>query len=327
MALNLAQALDSGGLTIDQGQDAQAVAPLIGDPSPSGGGGGGGSTGGSTYVAPDPYAQWGGEAKYNQLVSGFNNQKSNIFDTAYEAADAGASGLKTSILDFIDMYKSGQSKIDLAGVNNELAKRQGVAGVRGMVGRGIRSGGVVLANKNASDSSAAGAIARAYADIGGREMRGIGNQYETGNREIGLQQQDLEAQGNRFARNYEQEKVDTVNAITTEARNKLAALDAEMLDAELPDRIAINQEKAKIKAEALERLSKYDQLLRDKRSAIKAITPEERARQALEAQNAGRDLGEGAFDFTEQVPAQFQGGGPFASDLPIFTRPRTRQEV
>lgn len=284
------------------------------------------TTNNTTGTYNDPYAKYGGQDKYNSLVDGFNKQKSNIFGTADDAADQGARNLKGSILDFLDMYRSGQSKIDQAGVNNFLAKRQGQASILGMVGRGIRSGGVMLANKNAGDSSAAEALAQAYGDIGGREMRGVGNQFELGQRDIGLQQEDLGRQVDNYTRDYEDEKIGTVNAITAEARNQLAALDADMLNADLPDRIAIEQEKAKVKASALEKLSKYDSYLKTERGKVKAITPEEQARQAAVLQNAGTDLGEGAFNFSTEVPTQFSGSGPFASQLPIFTG-RRRQEA
>lgn len=288
---------------------------------PSGGGGGG-------YTAPvsDPYAQWGGESKYNALVDSFNKQKGVILDTSGRAADTGAAKLHGNILDFLDQYRGGQQKIDQSAVNNELAKRQGVSGVQGMVGRGIRSGGVTLANKNASDSSAAGAIARAYGDIGGRELRGIGNEYEQQNQEIGLQQQDLGRQANQFGRHYEEDKKSLVNNIVTDAQLKLAALDAQIADADLPDRIAIEQEKARIKADATDKLYQYDDYLSRERGKIKPTSVGDRRIQAEQLQNAGTDLGEGAFNFTEQVPAQFQGG-PFASDLPLFSVRGGRREA
>lgn len=320
MALNLADALNSGGLTIDQNQDAAAVAPYIGDPYSSGG-----TTTTPTYT--DPYAQWGGQTAYNNLISGFDTQKGNIISSADEAIGSSANQTRSSVLDFLDQYRGGQAKIDLAGTRNELAKRQGVAGVKGMVGRGIRSGGVTLANKNASDSSAAGAIARAYADIGGREMRNVGNQYEQQNQEIGLQQQDLERQANTFGRHLEENKTNIVNNIVSDVRSKFAALDAEMAQADLPGRIAIEQEKEAVRGRALAQLSQFDAMLRDERAKIRPADADARRARASEMETAGYDLGADAFNFTEQTPMQSQGTGPFASDLPIFTRPRSRQEV
>lgn len=295
---NLNTSIASGGLTID-GQSSGGV---------SGSGGGG----------VDPYAKYGGTAKYNSMTDSFNKQKNVIFDTAGSSAEQGGRKLRGNILDFIDQFRSGQQKIDQSATNNELAKKQGVAGVQGMVGRGIRSGGVTLANKNASDSSAAGAIARAYGDIGGRELRDIGNQYEQQNQEIGLQQEDLGRQADQFSRHYEEDKQSMVNSIVSDAQLKLASLDAAIVDADLPDRIAIEQEKARIKSNATDQLYKYDSLLKAERGKIRPTSVDQRRIAAEELQNAGTDLGEGAFNFSEQVPAQF-AGGPFSSDLPLFS--------
>jgi len=282
-----------------------------------------GTTSGTTSTT-DPYAKWGGIDAYNNLVAGFDAQKQGIFGSAGDATDAASRGYNSSILDFLEQYRTGQGRIDQSGVNNELARRQGNTSILDMVGRGVRSGGVTLANRNASDSSAAGAIARAYGELGNREMRHIGNQYELGNRDLATQQEELVGQGNTFSRKYEEGKLETANLIATEARNKLGELDARMLAADMPGRIALEQEKQRIKSEAIAKLSQYDQLLSTERGNIKATDTGERQRQAAELQNRGTDLGDKAFDFTDQAPAQYQNTGDFASDLPIFTAQRRR---
>lgn len=313
------KAFGSGGLAINQtggGLSGQTVpGATIGSPIAAPTYVGAGSSG-SGYV--DPYAKYGGTDRYNSLIDSFNKQKGVIIGSAGDAAEQGGRKLHGNILDFIDQYRSGQSKIDQSAINNELARRQGVSGVQGMVGRGIRSGGVTLANKNASDSSAAGAIARAYGDIGGRELRDIGNQYEQQNQEIGLQQEDLGRQAGQFSRHYEEDKQGMMNSIVSTAQEKLAALDAAIADADLPDRIAIEQEKSRIKADARDQLYKYDSLLQSERGKIRPTSIDDRRIKAEQLQNAGTDLGEGAFNYTEQVPAQF-ANGPFASDLPLFS--------
>lgn len=263
--------------------------------------------------APDPLAA---------LRAGFNTQKQNIYGTATDAARAGGSNLQGSILDFVDSLRSGQRGIDTAAVNNELAKRQGTSSVLGMVGRGIKSGGVMLANKNAGDSSASGALAQAYGDQGRRQLTGIGNQYELGNRDIADKQLSLDEQRNTFVnRKYGESKEQIVNGIVEQARNALAGLDAAMLEASIPERIQIEQEKTAIKNSVLGELQKYDQFLRDQVGKVRATSTQDRRARAAELQTAGYDLGEGAFDFTDEAPAQFQNG-PYASELPIFTRPR-----
>lgn len=276
-------------------------------------------------TAPDPYAQWGGQAAYNNLQSGFDTQKQNIYGSSRDAANNAAIGRQSSILDFVQGLRSGQRGLDERGVQNELAKKQGTGSILDMVGRGIRSGGVMLANKNASNSSATEALARAYGQIGQRQLGNIGNQYELENRNIGLAQDEFNTNRQTGLRKFDENKTQTVNSIVADARNRLAALDAAMAEASMPERIQIENEKESIKQEAINILSQYDQQLTNDAAAVQPTGTEDRRRTAAGLASAGMAAAN-PFDFTASVPAQFQGTGPFSSELPIFTFPR-RQEA
>ena len=69
------------GYTPDMGKSGGAVYA----PTPSSAGafpqGGAYQAPATTYQAPDPYAQYGGQAVYNTMVPGFNAQKNNIYGT------------------------------------------------------------------------------------------------------------------------------------------------------------------------------------------------------------------------------------------------------
>lgn len=281
----------------------------------------GGSTAGAYTV--DPYAKWGGRDAYDNLVSGFNTQKGNIFSTSKEAAQNKAISRKSSILDFIGSLKSGQRNIDERGVQNELSKKQGYSSILDMVGRGLKSGGVLLGNKNALSSSAAEGLARAYGSIGQRELGKVGNQYELENRNIGMAQEDFGEQRQTGLRKFEEDKTQTVNSIVSQARGSLAELDAAMLDADMPTRIAIEQEKERIKGEVLDILSQYDQKLAQGAAGVAPTSVEDRRRTAFGLANAGV-AATNPFDFSTEAPAEFQGTGPFPSELPLFTTPRRR---
>lgn len=278
------------------------------------------------YTAPtDPFAKYGGKGRYDSLTSGFDTQKSNIYGTSREAAENAALGRQSSILDFIQGLRGGQQGIDERGVQNELAKRQGTSSILDMVGRGIRSGGTMLAGRNASDSSAAEGIARAYGDIGQRELSKVGNQYELESRNIGLAQDDFNTQREGGLRKFGEDKLSVVNGIVGDARNRLAQLDAAMVEADVPTRVQIEQEKNAIKQEALGILSQFDQQLSQGAAGVQATGVDERRRTAADLSTRGVAAAN-PFDFTTEAPAQFANTGGFATQLPLFLR-RSRQEV
>lgn len=285
----------------------------------------GGASDPTPNAAPaDPYAQWGGQTQYNNLVSGFNTQDQNIHSTSAESAQTAASGRHSSILDWLDQMGASQRFVDERGVQNELAKKQGYNSVVDMVGRGLRSGGTMLANKNALSSSAAQAIAMAYGDVGRRELGKVGNQYETQNRQIGLDQQNISINKTSGLRKFGESKDAAVGQIATDARNKLASLDAAMVGASMPTRIAIDQERQQIHDQVAGILGQYDTELNNGASAINPTSTDQRRATAFGLANAGQ-AATNPFDFNTQVPAQLQNTGPFSGELPIFSNTKGKR--
>lgn len=277
--------------------------------------------------APDPYAAWGGTAAYQNLLNNFRGQKTGIYNSSRDAANNFGLGYRDSILDFVGGLRNGQNTINSKAAQNELAKMQGVQGVQGMVGRGVKSSGVMLGNKNAGNSSAAGALAGAYGDIGRRELASVGNQYEMGNEEVRLQQGALDQQRESGARKLNTSKTQTINDIVSQARDKFAALDAAMADKSLPERIAIDQEKESVRQQILQSLQAYDQQLQEGLGGIKANSADDRRAEASRLGAAGTDLGKDAFTYTTETPAELQGTGPFASSLPLFSAQKPRKDI
>jgi len=250
-------------------------------------------------------------------------QKQGIYETAGDAATVGARSRYDSILDFINDLKSGQRSLDERGVQNELSKKQGFTSIMDMVGRGIRSGGVMLANRNATSSSAADQLARAYGDIGTREMGNVGNQYELENRGIGLAQTDLEGQRATGLRKFETDKANKIDQLVSDARQQLASLDAAMADANLTERIQIEQEKEQIRNQVSSVLSDYDDELSRGVGEVKPTSAMDRQRTAFDLFNRGR-APTNPFKFSTSTPAQFQNTGPFSGTLPLFLSPRRK---
>lgn len=281
-----------------------------------------------TYAPPpDPYAQWGGQAKYNTLVNDFNKQKSNIYGSATDSANAINSQMGRSIADFLDSQRIAQSGIDSNAAKNYLAKQQGVAGIMGSVGRGIRSSGVMLANKNAGNSSAAGAIANAYGDQGRRQMAGVGNQFELGKQDIQTAQDNYNVQRASGVRNLQGTKQDKINELVLGARDKFAQLDAAMANASLPGRIAIDQEREKVRQQVVGQLQGLDAQLNSGIASIQAQSEDQRMEEASRLGKEGRDLGADAFQYSTEIPLEQQNTGPFASELPLFSLNRGKRTI
>lgn len=278
-------------------------------------------------IPVDPWRKtpWGSKANYDRAVSDYNTAKNNAYSSINDLIGDTATKYNSGILDFLDTLRSGQRSIDRAATQNELARQEGRLGVLDMIGTGLRSGGVTLNNANATNSSAADLLGRAYGELGRKEMTKVGNQYELGQENIRGQQENLDMQTAAFQRKAGESKTSSVNSIVQAASQELARLNAAAQSASLPDRIAIEQEKARIRSDAMSRLAAFDATLnegiaKNRPSDANAIRAE--AQRLLTAGTAP----ENSFDFTSSIPAAFQGTGPFASPLPIFVGRPPRDE-
>lgn len=304
--------LPASGLTQPANQQTFTPQPAQAANQNTGGGGG------SSYSAPrvDPYAKWGGRAGLDQarntLMEGLNN-----------AANQSAASWQYGAEDTLNALTQNQNNINRMGAMNELARTQGRQGILGMVGRNLRSSGVMLANKNASDSSAAGALANAYGDIGHRELNKVGNQYAMQNEEIGRLQENQNRELTTKTNRLREDKNFQVNDIVNKARTAIGALNADMANASIPDRIAMEQEINRIKNDMLNRLQGLDSQLASASSNIRADSPEARRAEAQRMAQQGMEASN-PFEFNQDINTQFQGG-PFAGNMPLYTFPRNRQ--
>lgn len=258
----------------------------------------------------------------------YNQQLGQLRSSAAEQAGQQAGTTYAgSIRDLI--YNSGlaQQGINDEAVQNELARKQGMQGILGMVGRGIKSSGVTLANKNAGDSSAAGALANAYGQLGRNQMSQVGNQYAAANAQVDASQQQLAGQNAQNVRKINEQKETIVNTIVNDATSKLAQLDNAIAGASLPNRIQMEQEKTNIRNNALQQLQAYDAELTSGLAGIKSSTLEDRRTRAQRAMTEGQNLGQDQFFYDTQQPQQTQNTGPFATTNPLFTyRGRDQQQ-
>lgn len=251
----------------------------------------------------------------------FNTQLGVVNSSAGLAGQTSAGDLKNSILDYVDSLKANQVGRNNQTVQNYLAKQQGTQGVNDMVGQGIRSGGVTLNNQNAGDSSAAGAIANAYGQLGRSQLSSVGNQFAQAQKQVEQgHQADITALGAKL-RDLPQQQTDIVNSIVSDAQQKLGMIDQQMAYMSLPDRVNMEAEKQQITNDVLAKLQGLDQILSN--GGDQALVPED---QGQSVQKAGQLFTAGtapdnAFQFSTLPGAQLQGTGAQPSELPIYTNP------
>lgn len=257
----------------------------------------------------------------------FMGQQNNLMTSARDRANQGGSDYNSGLQTMIYDQRQAQKGLDRTGVQNELSKMQGVQGVLGMVGRGIKSSGVTLANKNAGDSSAAQGLADAYGVLGKNQLSGIGNQYEAANSALQASQSDLAGALAENIRKSNENKDKIVNQIVADTQAQLATLDTAMMNASLPNRINMEQEKANIKAYALNQLQQYDAQFNNEINNIKASSLDTRRQSANTAMQAGQNLGQNQFNYTTEMPVSMRNTGPMASSFPLYTRRGNDQTV
>lgn len=254
-----------------------------------------------------------------QAQADYNSAKGVAYSSINDAIGDTGNKLNSSVLDYLGNLRTSQKAIDKAAVQNEMSRESGRLGVMDMVGRGIQSGGVILNNKGATNSSAGEALAKAYGDIGRRQLTSVGNQYELGNQDIAEQQSALNDETATYQRHYGEQKQSAVNSIVQDASTKLAALNAAAQNASLSDRIDIEQQKAAIRNQALNQLASYDTVLSQGIGSVTAATTDQNRAAAKAALLAGTAPAD-AFNYTTSAPAEFQNTGPYSSPLQVFTK-------
>jgi hypothetical protein len=301
-------------------------------------------TGGPSKSSPSPKPAPGGQPRVNSLVTNqanigggavvptgpsrqFTDALGIVHSTAGGAADSGYNSLNRSIQDYIAGLNENQIGRNNQTIQNYIAKQAGTQGILNMVGQGIRSGGVMLSNKNAADSSATEGIAGAYGQMGRGQLADVGNQFAEAQNQVDLSQAaDVRGLHNKESQLPSQVS-DTVNGIVNSAQQQLAAIDGQMAGLSLPDRVNMEAEKQKIKNEVVAKLQGFDQILSSQGNATLAA-PDQNALQQQAAQQFAAGRGPtNAFNFDTAPAAQFQNTGPFASGLPIFTFPQSSKKV
>jgi hypothetical protein len=270
----------------------------------------GAPTAGLSGTTVDPYA-----AKKAAGRNAFNEGR-NVFNSSINSAiDNSATQYGRTIRDTITGWNGQQTGLDNKAINANMAKTQGQNGILQMVGQGIRSAGTMLGNRNAGSSSASQAIADAYGKLGQQQASQVGNQYEIANNQINTDQGLLDAARATQLGDWTKDKTTVVNNIVTEAQKQISAINANAANASISDRMDMAAEAERIRQQAITALQQYDSELT---KISQAQSNEQRQSKAAELARAGT-ANPVQFQYSTQMPGQFQNTGDFSSSMPLFT--------
>lgn len=307
--VDYASLVNSGALTQDGGQVGGTSTYNTGGGGGYGGGGGGGSTGPSQLQLQQ-------EAFLGALPTSLENIRQTYGRDPFTSGKSNLQGVASNLL---NRQRSSQTGIDNSRANNELNRMTGIQDILSYVRNGLTQGASRLANANATESSATGALGRAYNQLGSQKARGVNSQAGLVSNQLNQSQQQLQDQGQLGVEDFRRTRDNLVTNIATELRNKLATLDAEARGLSLPDRIAVDQEKQNLINAGQAQLQEVDQWLQSQLGGVVPQTPEQvqlaaqGLRQAGQGSNNPFDLGDfGTQVMNEQTPA--------ISQMPLFTR-------
>lgn len=224
---------------------------------------------------PDPYARWGGYAGYKAAEDNYNQTKNLTYGSITDSINDTVAGTRSSILDFITSYDQQQQAINKQAKRNELAREEKRVGILDMIGQGLRNGQVTLNNANATSSSAAEQIAKAYSRMGQKQMMSANKDYNLGQEDINDIQSALGTSLQTFKRKYGEDKTSAANKIVQNAVGALSSLNSMAAGNGVGGSINVEAEKARILGEASASLNALDTVFNEGVAKVKPTTREQ----------------------------------------------------
>lgn len=261
-------------------------------------------------------------AKAAQTRRNIQTTQNGYSDAASQQATDVRNKYQGDVQKFLATIQNGQDDINSGMANNALNLRRSMSNIAGGIRQGIKSGGVQLANMNATDSGAADAMARAYATMGNQQAGDANNEAALKEAELNTQQVKLTRDRDEGVAGFDRERDAEVNRIRGDLRNKLALLDAQgaaegvngAVDMGIVDRV-INQ--------AVAQLAAVDQMRSQRLAGVTALDKAGANAKAAEMDVAGME-GTSPFSAGTEGIAFGVGGespaGAATSQLPQYAR-------
>lgn len=246
----------------------------------------------------------------NAARGSFNAGRQNIFDSINARGTAEAGNRMLSGQNALDAFRQSQQGIDQQRINNAMGQQQSSASILDMINQGMKNTNVRLSNKNAANSSAQGAAARAYAAMGAKQQTAANNQYELQNRNIDVSQQGLTTSIDQQKRQRELDKTNLVNGLVDQARQSFVTLNDAAAGASIGDRIAIETEKENIRQKLLAQLQEADNFFNTGVQGIQGMGQEAVASEASKLRAAGQVSPDAFMAQAPGVSQSTSGGSP-----------------
>ena len=190
------------------------------------GGGGANTAASSAATTAARAAATAAAAKTNAARNNIITTQTGYKDAASQAALDAKNKYQNDVLGFLGQIEGGQDTINSGKTNNALNLRRSMSGIAGGIRTGLKSGGVTLANMNATDSGAADALARAYATLGNQQVGDANNEAALVDQDLTTQQVKLDRSKEEGVQGFDRTREAEVSRIKGDLRTKLALLDA-----------------------------------------------------------------------------------------------------
>lgn len=261
----------------------------------------------------DPGAAQARTSAINSRDSGVNVIKSGESQNFSDAATT----LTNQVNPFINTVTQGQQAIDQSRENSDLNRLSSIHDLLDQIRQGIQSFGINLANRNASDSGAAEAGAKAYAREGNKGEAQIEQAHAMDLRDINTKQDNFNTNNAETARQLHQSVSDNVTRITNDTQMRLEQLNADAAYAGLSPLDTAGL-RAQIISEGQAKLQAIDQDFTNRMSAIAPESTDAAEANAYKLFTSGAPA-PGGYAFSIASPSW--SGAPISqiSSLPIFT--------
>lgn len=285
--------------------------------------------GGSTTVNGVTYSSAAAAqaAKQNQVRSNIQATQQGYTDAARQGITDTANKYRNDVNAALNQYEDGVATVNTGKTNNALNLRRSMAGIANGVRTGLKSGGVTLANMNATDSGAADAMARAYAEMGNQQSGDANNEATLKENELNTNLATLNRNKDQTIGALDAQREAEKERVRGDFHTKLALLD----QSGQADGVtgAVNMDLVnQILNEAVSRLSEIDNGKNARLSGIRGLDADEVNRKAAEMDAAGREgtspfsAGNDGISFTGQDSIK----GANISQLPIFARKQDQEK-